>query len=53
MTGALIITLLYFCVVVGVTFYVLTLLNRFVAAHERIADAQAQIASKFRADGEA
>ena len=51
MTGALIITLLYICVIVGITIFVLALLNRLVSAHERIADAMAHIASKFKEDG--
>ena len=51
MTGAFIITLLYIAVVVGITIFVLVLLNRLVSAHERIADAMAHKASKFKEGG--
>jgi hypothetical protein len=48
---SLIVTLLYIGFIVGITIFVLTLLNRFVSAHERIADALDNIARKFRDDG--
>ena len=48
---SLIVTLLYIGFIVGVTIFVLSLLNRFVSAHERIADALDNIARKFRDDG--
>ena len=51
MPGGFIIAVLYICFVVGITLFVLSLLNRFVSAHERIADALDNIARKFRADG--
>jgi hypothetical protein len=51
MQGGFIVALLYICVVVGITIFVLKLLNRFVSAHERIADALDNIARKFRSDG--
>ena len=41
---------LYFCGIVGVAIFVLTLLSRFVRAHERVADALHTIARKFRDD---
>jgi len=47
----IILLLLYICVVVGITIFVLTLLNRLVSAHERIADAMDKIALKLRDEG--
>jgi hypothetical protein len=36
---SVVLMILYFCVLIGVGLYVLTLLSRFVSAHERIAAA--------------
>ena len=42
---------LYVCAIIGVGIYVLTLLSRFVQAHERIAGALERTAQNIRREG--
>ena len=43
--------LVYIGCTIGVVIYVLTLLRRFVIAHERMTDTLENVARKFREDG--